>query len=354
VSNSVGAVVIGRNEGGRLLACLQSVLRSDVPAVYVDSGSTDGSVAAARALGVDTIELDLSTPFTAARARNAGFERLSKLFPHVQYVQFVDGDCELMPGWFERAAAELDARPDTAVVFGRCRERHPEASVYNRLCDIEWDRPVGESKTCGGIALVRAGAFREAGRYDPALIAGEEPEMCVRLRQRGWHIHRIDAEMTWHDADMTRFRQWWRRMVRSGHAYAEVSQMHRDTPQRIWAKESRSIWVWGLGVPAAFLLAGVVAFALGLPVWPVPVAFVALHAVQFARIFRRQRGRGMAARHAAAYTLAVLVGKYAQVIGQAKFWAHKLRGTPNTIIEYKSPAPVAPPAPRAAAPPRAA
>ena len=136
---------------------------------------------------------------------------------------------------------------------------------------------------------------------------------------------------------MTRFRQWWRRMVRGGHAYAEVSQMHRDTPQRIWAKESRSIWVWGLGVPAAFVLAGIVAFALGLPVWPVPVAFVALHAVQFARIFRRQRGRGMAPRHAGAYTLAVLVGKYAQVVGQAKFWRTSFAARPTRSSSTRPP-----------------
>jgi GT2 family glycosyltransferase len=336
VSNAVGAVVIGRNEGGRLLACLNSVLRSGVPAVYVDSGSTDGSVAAARELGVETVELDLSTPFTAARARNAGFDRLIERHPDVRYVQFIDGDCELMPGWLERAAAALDAQGDTAVVFGRCRERHPEKTVYNQLCDVEWDRPVGECNTCGGIAMIRADAFAQAGKYDPALIAGEEPEMCVRLRARGWRVHRIEGEMAWHDADMTRLRQWWRRMVRGGHAYAEVSRMHRGTPQRIWARESRSIWVWGLGVPAAFVVAGIVAFAMGWPVWPVPVAFVALHALQFARIFRKQCRRGLPTRVAGAYALSILVGKYAQVIGQLKFWSRRLRGKPATIIEYKS------------------
>ena len=49
------------------------------------------------------------------------------------------------------------------------------------------------------------------GGFNPAVIAGEEPELCVRLRQAGWKIHRLDAEMTLHDAAMTSWRQWWKR-----------------------------------------------------------------------------------------------------------------------------------------------
>jgi GT2 family glycosyltransferase len=340
VKSEVGAVVIGRNEGARLLACLRSVLQSGVPAAYVDSGSTDGSVAAARDLGVETVELDLDTPFTAARARNAGFEALVRHAPGVRYVQFLDGDSELRPGWLERAAAELDARPDTAIVFGRCRERRPEASVYNRLCDVEWDVPVGESTYCGGNAMVRVAAFREAGLYDPTLIAGEEPEMCVRLRHRGWRIHRVDAEMNWHDADMTRFRQWWRRNVRNGHAFAQVSSMHRDVPERLWARESRSIWLWGLGVPAAAVLGTAALLPFGWIALLPPAGFAGLHAVQFARVFPRQRQRGLPPRVAAEYTASVILGKFAQATGQATFWLRKLRGggARNTIIEYKGPA----------------
>ena len=56
----------------RLRQCLLSVGSATI--VYVDSGSTDGSIACAQSLGVESCpELDLSIPFTAARARNAGF-----------------------------------------------------------------------------------------------------------------------------------------------------------------------------------------------------------------------------------------------------------------------------------------
>src|SRR5438270_7605806 len=84
----VGVVAIGRNEGERLRACLVSARRDCAAVVYVDSGSSDDSVALARPLGVHVVELDLSTPFTAARARNEGFARLQQVEPDRDFVQF--------------------------------------------------------------------------------------------------------------------------------------------------------------------------------------------------------------------------------------------------------------------------
>ena len=146
----IGLVVIGRNEGERLRQCLLSGIGKVAHIVYVDSGSTDGSIELARALGVDVVELDLSTPFTAARARNAGFAHLLQKDAQLEFVQFVDGDCEVVEGWIGSALAQLEAQSDVAVVCGRRRERFPEQSIYNRLCDMEWDTPIGEAKACGG------------------------------------------------------------------------------------------------------------------------------------------------------------------------------------------------------------
>jgi GT2 family glycosyltransferase len=232
----VGVVAIGRNEGERLARCLASLDPAARPTVYVDSGSTDGSPDRARSLGAEVVALDLSVPFTAARARNAGFDRLLAVAPEVEYVQFADGDCEVDPNWIPTATAELDARPDVAVVCGRRRERFPAATVYNRLCDLEWAGPAGETLACGGDALVRVSALKAVGGYRPDLIAGEEPELCVRLRANGGKIVRLAAEMTRHDAAMTRFGQWWKRNVRAGHAFAQVSRLHARSPFGIWKR----------------------------------------------------------------------------------------------------------------------
>ena len=202
-----GCVVIGRNEGERLLNCLKSVENVVDWVVYADSGSSDGSPEAARAMGVYTVELDNAAPFTAARGRNAGLKRLLEICPSAQYVQFVDGDCELVEDWFKHARGTLDTHLDVAVVFGRLRERYPDRSVYNRLCDMEWNTPVGETASCGGIAVMRVRALQECGGFDEGLIAGEEPELCFRLRAKGWKILRIESDMGRHDAAMTRFGQ---------------------------------------------------------------------------------------------------------------------------------------------------
>jgi GT2 family glycosyltransferase len=321
----VGLVAIGRNEGARLAACLRAARRDLDRVVYVDSGSTDGSVAAARELGAEVVELDLSRPFTAARARNAGLAALRAAWPDVEYVQFVDGDCALREGWIEVASAFLDAHPRAAVACGRRRERHPEASVYNRICDAEWNTPVGEAKACGGDSLMRIAALDEAGGWRDGLIAGEEPELCVRLRRAGWTVHRLDREMTWHDADIMRFGQWWRRSVRAGHAYAEGAALHGAPPERHWVRETRRALAWGAALPAGIA-------ALALAVHPAALALAALYPAQAARLALRAGG----GREAWAPAALSVIGKFAEARGVLKYRMGRLGSGPAEIIEYKT------------------
>ena len=245
----VGVVAIGRNEGPRLERCLRSAVGQAAAVVYVDSGSSDGSVAFAGEHGVDVVQLDISDGFTAARARNAGLRRLLEIAPAAAYVQFVDGDCELADGWMAAAVGFLTEHPDFAVVCGRRREVEPQKNVFHAVTDIEWDTPVGESKYCGGDALMRIEALQAVGGYRDTLIAGEEPELCVRLRQRAWRIFRLDHDMSLHDIRMSGWRQWWRRSVRAGYAYAEGAALHGRPPERHWVKERRSIFMWGAAMP---------------------------------------------------------------------------------------------------------
>lgn len=333
----IGAVVIGRNEGPRLRRCLESLAGRAAAVVYVDSGSTDGSQQLAAGLGADVVVLPSDRPFTAARARNAGFERLMSVRPGVELVQFVDGDCRVQPGWVERAAAELAGRPEVGVVCGRRREASPGASVYNRLCDLEWDTPVGEARSCGGDSMVRAGVFSHVGGFNPDVIAGEEPELCVRVRAAGFRIARIDAEMTEHDAAMTRFSQWWRRTLRSGHSYAEGMARHGGPPERHCVREVRSIVFWG-GVLPLVALAGA---------WPSRgtslVVLAGLYGVQAVRIARGQRGRGLSAADARVYGGFTVLGKIPQMLGVLKYWGNRVLGRRAAIIEYKGAAAGPPP-----------
>jgi GT2 family glycosyltransferase len=324
----VGVVAIGRNEGKRLETCLESALERVKQVVYVDSGSTDKSVDMAKSKGVEVVELDMSVPFTAARARNAGLDRLLTEFPEVEFVQFIDGDCSLDAQWLETALAKLSENPQIAVVCGRRREQFPDNSIYNKLCDMEWDTPIGKATACGGDAMMRVQAIRTVNGYNPALIAGEEPELCVRLRQQEWQIWRLDAEMTLHDAQITKFSQWWKRTVRAGHAYAEGAYLHGSSPQKHWVKDSRSIWFWGLILPVVVLLTIIPTRGLSMALW---VGYPYLGY----RIDRYMRQRLFADRDSALYALFCVLAKFPQAIGQIQFYWRKWLKKPQTLIEYK-------------------
>lgn len=316
----IGVVAIGRNEGERLRQCLRSV-PAGTPVAYVDSASSDGSADFARSVGALVVELDLATPFTAARARNAGLEALLSEWPELEFVQFVDGDCEFEAGWLDAAAAFLDEEPSVAAACGRRRERFPDRSLYNRMCDNEWNTPVGEAVACGGDAMFRTAALAQVRGYDAAIVAGEEPELCHRLRGIGWRIWRIDRPMTIHDADMHRPRQWWLRTVRSGFGYAQVWQKTRSGDAApLYGRQLISALFWTFGVAA---LAGAAAAALG------PLGLVVAPLVWLLQLARLARRGGLA------WGWHILAGKLAETIGILRFVLSRLRGRRQGAIFYK-------------------
>jgi GT2 family glycosyltransferase len=321
----VSVVIIGRNEGARLVRCLESLTSQSTQLVYVDSGSTDDSVNAAKSLGANVVALDMTVPFTAARARNEGFERMKKLYPQSRYIQFVDGDCEVSPDWLQSAVNFLDSNHGVAAVCGRRRERFPEKSVYNLMCDMEWNTPIGEAKACGGDVLMRVDAFENVKGFRPDLIAGEEPELCVRLRAAGWKVWRLDQEMTLHDAAITRFGQWWQRTKRCGYAYAEGAHLHGEPPERHRVDESRRVWLWGVGIPLV-----TVSLVLSLGGWGMAVLLV--YPVQLIRLAMRGT---QSAKKNWWHALFLVLGKFPEAMGQLKFAYNKLAGKTSRLIEYK-------------------
>ena len=329
--NATGCVVVGRNEAPRLRRCLDSVLRECRTVVYVDSASTDESVSLARKLGVDVVTLDGRERLSAARARNAGFYRLLERAPELRYVQFVDGDSELHAGWLEAAQKTLENAPHVAAVSGRLRERNRGESLYNRLCDLEWATPVGDVAWTGGIVMLRALAFREVGGFDGTLIAGEEPDLCARLRDQGWRLLSLDVEMALHDAAMTRFSQWWRRNVRAGYAYAEAKGRRPDNPAMDASRQVRSIALWGLALPGA-------AFALALPTLGTSLAVpLGGYAALAVRIYRRMRRRGLSRDDARLFAVFCALGKLPQGFGLARYEALRRLGRRSDLIEHKAP-----------------
>jgi len=328
-SAEISVVVIGRNEGQRLADCLDSVRRARIPAfelIYVDSASTDDSRELADAAGAKVITLT-GGRLSAARARNAGWRSTS-----APYVLFLDGDTILDSDFVVHALKALKD-PAVAVVWGHRREIRPQASIYNRLVDLDWIARPGYTEFCGGDSLMRRECLEFSEGFDANLIAGEEPDLCRRIRAAGGRILHIDVPMTGHDIAMQHLSQYWRRAVRTGYAYAEIAARYRDTADPLWTAESRANILRGSIYIAAIPAAGVIALVLNswLPIIALAVAglLVAMRTAFLARWKHASRG-----------TL-ILFGIHSHVqhipilLGQFLYFQARWRGTGRELIEYK-------------------
>jgi len=330
----VSVVVIGRNEGGRLVRCLDTIQAVpcrgfSLETIYVDSASSDGSPDLARALGAEVLCLAGGRQ-SAARARNAGWRAARG-----DCVLFLDGDTLLDPGFI---AAALDALhdPKVGVVWGHRREIHPEHSFYNRVLDLDWIYPAGPSAFCGGDALMRRAVLDETGGFDDSLIAGEEPELCHRIRAAGWRIEHIDAPMTRHDLAITRLADYWRRAVRTGHAYAEIATRFRHSDDPLWLTDARRNLRHGGLIWLAPLLG---LLALSHP--PVLIGLFALATALLWRTARRIAWKSPDPKTRWAYALHSHLQQLPIFEGQIRYHLDRLRGRRRSLIEYKGPAPAA-------------
>ncbi len=326
-----GVVVIGRNERPRLAAALAGIDATTARVVYVDSGSTDGSAELAESMAVSVLRLDPTTPFSAARARNEGFAWLAARNPGLALVQFLDGDCVLDADWLATARAAMAGHSQYGIVVGQLLERHPEQSIYNRLCALEWKGPAGELTQwgeIGGIMAVRPEVFTRLKGFNTAIIAGEDSEFGVRVGLAGFKIVRLAASMATHDANMQRFGQWWQRSVRAGHAIGQRYAANGHTAARDGAKERRSIGFWGLALPGVGLL-------LAWPTGSLSLAGLALaYGYLFSRIARYKIKGGEGWTDSFLYSFFAVAGKWANAWGFLKYQISRRRGH-FSIIEHK-------------------
>lgn len=328
-SDDIGIVVIGRNEGDRLKRCLKSVLKEIDRIVYVDSGSSDGSVEYAKRIGVDVVMLDMKIPFNAGRARNEGFSHIIKKNQNIKYIQFIDGDCEIVEGWLSFARNYLENNVNCAVVAGRRIEKDPDGSVYNMLCDVEWNTPIGSAEACGGDFMIRKVAFLQVDGFNPIVLVCEEPEMCYRLKNNNWSIFRLDHLMTVHDAAMVRFSQWWRRNLRKGHGGGQMISLGLCSygGKSIFIRHTASMWFWAVIFPTSILL---LSFSVNIFF----LLLTLLYFIQFIRIAIDIYERAGNTKNAMYASFFAILGKWPQVIGQLLYIKRKLLGDTCTNIEY--------------------
>ena len=311
----VAIVVIGRNEESSLAESLSSC--SNFPTCYVDSGSTDNSLE----LSMKYVSLfcEILSPFSAAKARNKGVEFLKEKYPSIEYVQFIDGDCLLDPDWLDIGLSYLSSNEDVAVVCGARQERFPHESVFNKLCNQEWNPVFGMISSCGGDALFRLSAFDQVSGFDQSLTAGEEPELCFRLREKNWKIVRIDHSMTSHNADIKTFFQYSKRVQRAGYAYMYGFLKHIGSVYNI--RPVLRIVFWGVFLPVMMILSK---YSL--------VIFI-VYFFQFIRLFLKSEFRGIEIKIYQAFFLSY--GKVFEAIGMFRALYSYYVSKKPTFIDYK-------------------
>jgi len=334
LQKSVGVVVIGRNEGDRLRRCLGSISSDKNMVVYVDSGSTDNSVNVACEYGASIVSLDMATPFSAARARNEGYDELKQMVLNLEFVQFIDGDCELMPSWLGEAANELIKNTDIAIVAGRLNEKNPSASIYNRLADLEWNfHGAGEVDAVGGIFMVRSTAFDQVGGFDSSVTAGEEPELCQRLRNKEWKIIRLDSNMAWHDLAMTRFKQWWKRQVRGGYGGLDVATRFGLSSFKRNSYRARFWTLWLIVIVA--IVAANLGYDLSIGVQLACIIIAFLWPLQLFRITLNTLKRGWSFFLSLQYAWFTMLSFWPQMVGQIHYLADMKQSGNVRLNEYK-------------------
>jgi GT2 family glycosyltransferase len=323
-----GIVLIGRNEAPRLQHTLLSLRGTSDPVIYVDSGSTDGSPEIAERSRTRVLRLT-EGPFSAARGRQAGFDRLAADDDGLEYVQFLDGDCTLSEGWLDDAQQFLDDSPDVAAVAGRLCEEHAASSLLLRVVQVDWDLPFGQTDVIGGNSLMRVAALAAVGGWRADLVAGEELDLSSRLRARGFELHRIERDMCRHDIGITRWSELWRRAIRTGHSYAELAILHPRTGPARWRRRTLGNVGYGLILPLAFVV-GVLAYR------PLAAFALAIYLLLVGRLAAGRLRRRDPVRVAFAYALATTVCKVAASIGVLKLAVSRITRRDPVLMEYKA------------------
>ena len=318
----LGVVVIGRNEGARLRRSLESVYDQGCPVIYVDSQSSDQSLATAAELGIPCLSLDPARPMNAARARNEGFAWLTARQPGLSLVQFVDGDTVIEAGWLADARRSLLASPSVGVVSGHLLEREPDRSIFHTLANLEWRKAPGPTPSTGGIFMTRVDAFRKVGGFDGNFPAGEEADLCMRVRNDGFFVVHLDRRMGTHDMGDIGFRSWWLRSVRTGTCYGQGARAGR------YRREARSALAWGLALPALVLFAAVATHGWGL-------LLVLAVPVQMARVFQSARARGWTGAESKAYGVFTVLAKIPESVGLIRHRVDRWRGSAPRLIHYR-------------------
>ena len=192
----ISVIVIGKNEGKRLITCMESIhdalhiLSHEI--IYVDSRSTDESIQHAKACGARCFVLS-DEQTTAGLGRYVGAREARG-----EYLLFLDGDMQLEKGFCEKAMMAMASRSYDGCTGIR-------RDIYLKNGEVAGENPNYFGCTqerivpeFGGALFIKKEALEKAGGWSPDTIACEEAELHARLKAHKLTIAELPVNMITH------------------------------------------------------------------------------------------------------------------------------------------------------------
>jgi O-antigen biosynthesis protein len=191
--------VCTRNGAQTLRDCLEGIAELDYPAyetIVVDDGSTDETVAIAEQFGAHVLH---ARGRGLSAARNLGLATATG-----QIIAYLDDDARPDPQWLRYLATTFmttkhagvggpNIAPIDSGVVAECVDRTPGGPIQVLLTDREAEHIPGCNMAFRKTALEAIGGFDTQFR-----VAGDDVDICWRLRERGDTLGFNPTAVVWH------------------------------------------------------------------------------------------------------------------------------------------------------------
>jgi glycosyltransferase involved in cell wall biosynthesis len=251
---AVSVILKTLNEEARIGPAIESVLAAlegiGGEVIVADGGSRDRTLAVAANYPVRVVQLEAAIRPSCGIGPQLGFQ-----YSREPFICLMDGDMLLDPGFLPEAIAFLAANPTVAGVTGHVEEMNQTSLEYvRRGRRISPENRIGSIDRMNGGGLYRREAIDQVGYLSDRNLHGyEEFDLGVRLRARGWTLHRLDRSFVCHfghalNAYALLVRRWQSgylqgigELLRAAIGKPQWKQLIQDLPElKLWI----SVYVW--------------------------------------------------------------------------------------------------------------
>lgn len=223
----VSIVIIGKNEGLRLVKCLESIVilikenaNLEFDVIYVDSGSSDNSIEIAKTYKFIKI-IQLNGNMNAAIARNAGAsESIGEI------IVFIDGDMEISPAFIKHVIKDKKLIHD--YVTGHLEDFFYSADgeyIGSEPRTYQKELPIKEEELTdnGGFFAIKKDVWKMVNGMKNKYRKSQDLDLTLRLSGIGIKIIRIPfLAIKHHTVDYRNENRMWSLLRKGDYFFAGV------------------------------------------------------------------------------------------------------------------------------------